>query len=171
MLLAGLSFHSSTCFHGPPCCWGNCQSWFQSITFKVFVLYPLILQVLNHESFLGISEVALKQIISRDSFCAAEVSVKQCWAPPLTFHRLTFFGPFLHGRRPIQALMCNQFLLRSDSAFSPSMTSWRWRQCLELDEDKLTHIKGCSANRADASGRPAGRDSVQDRIPGHRAPI
>ena len=49
-----------------------------SLTFKVFVLYPSILQVLNHESFLGISEVALKQIISRDSFCAAEVSVKQC---------------------------------------------------------------------------------------------
>jgi len=33
------------------------------------------LEVLNHESFLGISEIALKQIISRDSFCAAEVDI------------------------------------------------------------------------------------------------
>ena len=32
------------------------------------------IKVLNHESFLGISEIALKQIISRDSFCAAEVN-------------------------------------------------------------------------------------------------
>ena len=32
------------------------------------------LKVLNHESFRGISEIALKQIISRDSFCAAEVN-------------------------------------------------------------------------------------------------
>merc|ERR1719334_1221389 len=33
------------------------------------------MEILNHESFFGMSEVAVKQIISRDSFCAAEVDI------------------------------------------------------------------------------------------------
>ena len=46
-----------------------------------------------------------------------------------------------------------------------------WTSSIQKKRDLKLASKGCPANRADASRRSTGRNPVEDRVTGYRAPI
>ena len=124
------------------------------------------IKVLNHESFLGISEVALKQIISRDSFCAAEVYNFTCVNEKCTvisqcqvdiFRAVSAWSksnPNLDVQPILSEIRLSLFTINDllkVQAFVPSVLKIYFPGPLYMKDKKV--FQGCSANRSYAGGR------------------